>query len=39
MLEAAAKARELHVAKGAVNFISRLDQFLAEQGVAPPVQS
>jgi len=39
MLEAAAKARELHVAKGAVNFISRLDRFLAEHEVAPPAQS
>jgi class 3 adenylate cyclase len=36
MLEAAAKARELHVAKGAVNFISRLDRFLAEQEAAAP---
>jgi hypothetical protein len=39
MLEAAAKAHELHVAKGAVNFISRLDRFLQEQGVAPPPKS
>jgi tetratricopeptide (TPR) repeat protein len=39
MLEAAAKARELHVAKGAVNFISRVDRFLAEQEVAPPAKS
>ena len=36
MLEAAAKARELHVAKGAVNFIRRVDRFLAEQEAAAP---
>ena len=39
MLEAAAKARELHVAKGAINFISRLDRFLAEQEAAAPATS
>ncbi|MEA2673354.1 MAG: hypothetical protein QOI92_546 [Chloroflexota bacterium] len=36
MIEAAAKARELNLAKHAVNFISRLDRFLQEQGVAQP---
>jgi tetratricopeptide (TPR) repeat protein len=34
MLEAAARARELHVAKGSVNFIRRVDEFLAGAGVA-----
>jgi DNA-binding transcriptional ArsR family regulator len=33
MLEAAARARELHAQKGAVNFLKRLDEFLAEAGV------
>jgi class 3 adenylate cyclase len=35
MVEAAARARELHVAKGAVNFIRRVDRFLAAQGYSP----
>ena len=39
MLEAAARARELHAAKGAVNFVRRIDRFLAEQEVATPAQS
>jgi class 3 adenylate cyclase len=30
MLQAAARARELHVRKGAVNFVKRLDAFLAD---------
>jgi hypothetical protein len=33
MLQAAAEARRLHLQKGAVNFVRRLDQFLAEAGV------
>jgi len=39
MLDAAAKARELHVAKGSVNFVRRLDRFLAEQEAATPAPS
>jgi tetratricopeptide (TPR) repeat protein len=39
MLEAAAKARELYAAKGSVNFLRRLDRFLAEQEVAVPAMS
>jgi class 3 adenylate cyclase len=39
MLEAATRARELHAAKGSVNFVRRLDRFLAEQEVATPAQS
>lgn len=33
MLDAATRARELHAAKGSVNFLRRLDAFLAELGV------
>ncbi|HEX8026515.1 MAG TPA: hypothetical protein VF484_09930, partial [Candidatus Limnocylindrales bacterium] len=33
MLEAAARAHALHEAKGSVNFLKRLDRFLADQGV------
>jgi hypothetical protein len=36
MLEAAERARELHAAKGSVNFLRRLDRFLAEQEAAAP---
>jgi hypothetical protein len=39
MLKAAAKARELHITKGAVNFIRRLDRFLAELEAAAPATS
>jgi class 3 adenylate cyclase len=35
MREAATRARELHAAKGSVNFLRRLDRFLAEVGAAP----
>jgi tetratricopeptide (TPR) repeat protein len=38
-LEAARRSRELHVGKGAVNFIRRLDRFIAEQEVAAPASS
>jgi hypothetical protein len=38
MLEAATKARELHAAKGSVNFLRRVDRFLAEQGAAAPAR-
>ncbi|HYN68873.1 MAG TPA: adenylate/guanylate cyclase domain-containing protein [Candidatus Eisenbacteria bacterium] len=34
MLEAATRARELHAAKGSVNFLRRLDRFLADIGAA-----
>jgi len=36
MLHAAGRARELHAAKGSVNFVRRLDRFLAEQEAAAP---
>jgi len=36
MLEAATKARELQVVKGAVNFMRGVDRFLAEQDAAAP---
>jgi len=34
MVQAATGARELHVAKGSVNFLRRLDRFLADVGPA-----
>jgi tetratricopeptide (TPR) repeat protein len=36
MLEAAGRARELHAAKGSVNFVRRVDLFLAEQEAGAP---
>jgi hypothetical protein len=38
-LDALAPALSLHAAKGSVNFLRRLDRFLAEQEVVPPAQS
>jgi ATP/maltotriose-dependent transcriptional regulator MalT len=39
MLEAAGRARELHAAKGSVNFVRRVDLFLAEQEAGAPAPS
>jgi hypothetical protein len=39
MLDAAERARELHAAKGSVNFLRRLDRFLAEQEATAPAKS
>jgi class 3 adenylate cyclase len=39
MLEAAARARELYAQKGSVNFIRRLDEFLATTEAASPTPS